>query len=199
MSFRKEKKYRLTPSDLLVLSSTLKKYGMRQIHKTRIVSSIYFDTLQNDLFWQSEEGILPRKKIRIRWYNKLDNYTLEKKISSIEGRFKFSDELKNIVSLNDLYQKNLFDKDYGNLVPTLEVSYQRSYYVYNKIRFTFDSDIKYKSLISNSKVFYRDFENVVEIKVPIFCSDDFIEKQMPNPIERFSKYCRGINICNRYY
>ena len=107
-------------------------------------------------------------------------------------------KLNNIISLKYLYQNNLYDKDYGNLIPTLIVSYKRSYFVYNQISYTFDRDNKYKSLVSNSNIFYKDFENVVEIKVPLYCSDDFIENQIPNPIERFSKYCRGINICNRY-
>ena len=38
------------------------------------------------------EGVIHRKKIRLRWYgnikNKLENSNLEKKINSVEGKFK---------------------------------------------------------------------------------------------------------------
>ena len=52
-------------------------------------SSIYFDNRTLDMFSDSEEGNLPRKKIRLRSYPPNSNKkNLEIKISSIEGRFK---------------------------------------------------------------------------------------------------------------
>ena len=98
------------------------------------------------MFNQSEEGIVPRKKVRIRWYENKNNFTLEKKISGIEGRFKTTKKLMNFTNVNDLLKTNFFDKDYGSLYPTLMISYDRAYYSLKKMRITFDSNIEYKNL-----------------------------------------------------
>ena len=68
MSFRKEKKFKLNKSELKFLKSSLIKNGMSELYPKRIISSCYFDTLNLKIFHDSEEGILPRKKIRLRWY-----------------------------------------------------------------------------------------------------------------------------------
>lgn len=79
MSFRKEKKYRLTTFDYHMLQNLLFKKGMQRLYEKRVVNSIYYDTSSLDMFHQSEEGELPRKKIRIRWYNNDKKFSLEKK------------------------------------------------------------------------------------------------------------------------
>ena len=69
MSFRKENKYRLSSSDQKLLKASLLATGMRSQYPKRKISSCYFDTADLALFTASEEGILPRKKVRVRWYN----------------------------------------------------------------------------------------------------------------------------------
>ena len=69
MSFRKEKKFRLSQSDILLTKSTLIKSGMITLHPNRVITSQYFDTKCHRIFSESEEGLL-QKKIRVRWYNK---------------------------------------------------------------------------------------------------------------------------------
>ena len=44
MSFRKEKKFRLSQSDILLAKSTLIKSGMITLHPSRVITSQYFDT-----------------------------------------------------------------------------------------------------------------------------------------------------------
>ena len=105
MSFRKEKKFRLSTSDMLKLKNDLFKTGMTTLHKPRKVNSCYFDTQHLTLYHESEEGVLPRKKIRIRWYNNDRKFSKETKISSIEGRYKFSKKSSFITSIKEL--KNL--------------------------------------------------------------------------------------------
>ena len=69
----------------------------------RKIESIYFDNKIKTSFKDSEEGVVPRKKIRIRNYPATKKINLlEKKISSIEGRFKTSE------SIND-EKKRLFN------------------------------------------------------------------------------------------
>ena len=88
MSFRKEKKYRLTISDQNILKYSLMDKGMKQLFPMRQVNSCYLDTLDLSLFFASDEGILPRRKLRYRWYANSFKAKKELKISSTEGRYK---------------------------------------------------------------------------------------------------------------
>tara|TARA_B110000238_G_C16131893_1_gene441850 strand:+ start:1559 stop:2167 length:609 start_codon:yes stop_codon:yes gene_type:complete len=197
MSYRKEKKYRLTINEFFLMKKTLLDKGMVALYDTRKVNSVYFDNFSHDMFSQSEEGVLPRKKIRLRWYENNNDFTLEKKISSIEGRFKIVNKSKNYKNMNEVINATLFEKEYGTLYPSLLVSYDRTYYTLNKMRITFDFNINYKNLRLNSLINYIDPERVVEIKTPIDCGDDFIKKSIPYPTSRFSKYSRGLLISQR--
>tara|TARA_B100000902_G_C27289561_1_gene906380 strand:- start:96 stop:692 length:597 start_codon:yes stop_codon:yes gene_type:complete len=190
MSFRKEKKYRLTYSELLIIKKNLIQSGMNSLYPARIINSCYFDTHDLKLFSESEEGVLPRKKVRIRWYNKQNNFTKEVKISSIEGRFKYQKKI-NIQKFEDLSNLRIFDKLYGELTPILNVSYEREYFSYKSLRLTFDKNITYTFLKSISKPVFNDNECVMEIKVPINCNENYIEKLIHLPTTRFSKYTRG--------
>ena len=88
MSFRSETKFRLSYGDKYLLKSNLLSLGMKQLYPSRLINSQYFDTEKLQMFFDSEEGIVPRKKIRVRWYHEKHEKNLETKISSIEGRFK---------------------------------------------------------------------------------------------------------------
>jgi SPX domain protein involved in polyphosphate accumulation len=88
MSFRKEKKIRLSYADFFKIQNEMINRGFIELHPARIVNSLYFDNENLSFFVDSEEGVLPRKKIRVRWYDDDFNFTKETKISSIEGRFK---------------------------------------------------------------------------------------------------------------
>ena len=157
MSFRKEHKYRLTQSDQKLLKAYLVSEGMLEIYPARRVNSVYFDTRELSFFYESEEGILPRKKVRIRWYNNQNIFTKEVKTSSIEGRFKTTDRLyKNnfIPEFDVVFQ----DQNYGILTPSLLINYQREYYSIKDLRITFDSCTTYTDLRRLSRRFFRDPE-----------------------------------------
>lgn len=62
----------------------------------------------------------------------------------------------------------------------------------NNMRITFDKNITYQYLRTTDNRKYFEPERVVEIKTPISCSDDFVEKHIPYPTARFSKYSRGL-------
>lgn len=192
MSFRKEKKFRVTVSDFQKFKNQLYRQGMKNLFEQRIITSIYFDTVDLNMFHDSEEGVLPRKKVRIRWYNNLSAFSLENKISSIEGRFKTTSKLENINSEDNIIKRNLFDKHYGHIQPTLKVSYQRSYFIFKKMRVTFDKNINYQNLKHADERKYYDPERVIEVKIPVSCPDDFFEKIIPHTTARFSKYSRGL-------
>ena len=192
MSYRKEKKFRLSNSDFLLLKSILISKGLKELFNKRKITSQYFDTNDFKMFADSEEGVLPRKKVRVRWYNNdLSDLQYEEKTSSIEGRFKLSNKIDKD-TFNRMYTKGSLNALYGKIFPSIKISYFREYYTLNNLRITFDSNIIYTH--NNHKAEYRDYENVVEIKTSIDTPDDFIESIVPVPVSRFSKYCRAFLI-----
>ena len=66
------------------------------------------------------------------------------------------------------------DSQYGQLIPTLFVSYFRKYYFLDNLRITFDRNISYQNLRSDLGVNMIDPECVMEIKTDISTDDDFI-------------------------
>jgi len=191
MSFRKEKKLRLSRSDLLIIKNDLISEGMKQLYPDRKVNSCYFDTQDFKMFFESEEGVLPRRKIRFRWYDSNMNVSKETKISSIEGRYKYTEKVNNIHLFDQIMDLYLYDRNYGKLSPSLFIQYNREYYSYENMRLTFDSEIKYKDLSLVNSPEIEDMEVVMEIKTPINIEDDFIESRLIQNFVRFSKYSRG--------
>lgn len=190
MSYRKEKKFKLTKYEFGKLKNYFLNRGMYVLHKTRKINSLYYDNALIDMFKDSEEGILPRKKLRIRWYNSFSTSSIETKYSSIEGRFKTT--VPASYCSPQSFPKTIYDKEYGALTPSMFVSYNREYFQLKELRVTFDSFIKYRNyryLIHNE---YEEKECVMEIKVSLETSDDYIESIVPYPSSRFSKYSRGI-------
>ena len=193
MSFRKEKKIKLTLSDQQLIKNNLLSYGMKVLYPARQVNSCYFDTKDLRFFHDSEEGVLPRKKVRIRHYNYENIYTKETKITSVEGRYKKIKSFnKDISKLN--YSFTFNDLSVGIIYPTLIVSYYREYFLFQNLRITFDSLIRYKNLLSHIPWEERDSECVMEIKTRIDIDDDFIFNVINIPTSRFSKYCRGLQM-----
>ena len=90
MTFRKEYKYKLNYSELAICKAQLMQLGMKQLYPPRTVNSIYLDTPDYKMVQESDEGIVPREKHRIRWYEKEMRFQYEIKTSALEGRFKNS-------------------------------------------------------------------------------------------------------------
>ena len=194
MTFRKEKKFRLTSYDSDSLKSKLLLQGMEPLYEKREVNSLYYDTNLYDMYHDSEEGLLPRRKMRIRWYDNIEKANIEVKISSLEGRFKTSNFI-HVKSENTL-PSTLNDHHYGMTLPSLRVSYTREYFMFEAMRVTFDSDIKYLNYRRAQNIPFKDDECVMEIKTGINVPDDYIESLVPFPVARFSKYSRGLLITN---
>jgi len=193
MSFRKEFKFITTLNNFHILKKTIISQGAKKLFPSRKISSLYFDNNLFSSFHDSEEGVVPRKKIRLREYpEKSKKINLEIKISSIEGRFKTSKEIDKL-NFEKIKTFGYLDKIYGICKPIINVTYSREYYEYKKSRFTFDRDIIYTSL-NGRKIL--DSCNVFEIKLS---DKDNIEEYINKfglKNSRFSKYCRGVNsIC----
>ena len=122
MSFRKEEKLHVNKNKLHNLLDWIFENEGYKLHDTRVVSSTYFDNDEMQMFYDSEEGCVPRKKIRIRSYTKkahrIGESALEIKTSSIEGRFKTTNKSADIDKIMSL---GFFDQDYGVCKPKVRV------------------------------------------------------------------------------
>ena len=196
MSFRKEIKFNLNKLNLEKFLFWIEKEGAEKLHNKRIVNSIYFDNKKLSMYHDSVEGIIPRKKIRMRNYNKNNEFLFEKKISSQEGRFKTS---KKILKYNEIIKSGHLDSQYGLCKTKIKVSYLRSYFTFKSFRITLDQNINYFKFEKNhsSKFAYKDSEFVAEIKGKNL-NQDFLDNYFPFTSIRFSKYCRGIDLINGY-
>jgi hypothetical protein len=196
MSYRIEEKIPLSKYEAISFIENLKQQGCSNLYPMRRINSDYFDNHQYDLYRDSEEGLLPRKKIRIRHYpDELSiKYNLETKVSSIEGRYKISEAItpKNLRTYNE---EGYFDKEYGILKPKVNVSYNRKYYLYKGIRITLDTEIHYQDLRHSSNKYF-EHSCVIEIKAPNETSLDFLLYIIPENRRRFSKYCNAIRLLN---
>lgn len=184
MELRNEIKFNLNDSIAKIFlnkSKTIKQFSDRQIH------SIYYEKSNFKFFTDSEEGTVPRKKIRYRWYN--ENF--EKGILEIKKTLStHREKIKKKTDINDLKNKLLL----LGLKPVLKVSYIRQYFVIDKLRFTFDKHITYKKvnqyLRPIVKVNVQD--NIIELKSSISTDYSIILQDIIQYRTRYSKYCEGI-------
>ena len=198
MTFRVEKKIFVSLANTAKFYKLLKEKYAIEFYPARKIFSIYFDNEKFAMFNDSEEGIVPRKKIRIRSY---DNFTsnkkyLEMKISSTEGRFKTNKIIEDKI-FNKFINKGYFDLNYGLCKPKLIVSYMRSYYKVKSLRLTIDKKIYFKKFTSinslNSNFVVNIDKFVVEIKSKI--EEGILEKildEFPFNDLRISKYCDAV-------
>ena len=192
MSFRKEIKLKLSQKKLPEFIELINNKGATELYPKRKISSLYFDNIIKQSHHDSEEGTIPRKKIRIRSYpnEKKRKYLFEKKYSSAEGRFKKSKKISNNY-YKQIINNGYFDKMYGILKPILHVEYSREYFLYNNFRITVDQNIKYK--VFNKKIIKYDLNPIIEIKFNKKLNEDNIINLFTNKLVRFSKYSNAIN------
>ncbi len=195
MSFRIEDKFFFRPENILQFKEFLTKKSAKKLHKNRIIKSLYFDNLNLEMYRDSVEGSVPRKKIRIRNYPHSDdkNFYLEVKTSSIEGRFK----TRKIISKNDFenFKKNgILDNTYGTCLPNFYVSYEREYIKINDVRISIDKKISYENFLTN--VVFTDTKSIVELKTSVEKNIDDLVKDFPFQKIRFSKYCFAVESLN---
>ena len=204
MSYRIEEKLRIAKGKIFQLRNWIIKNKGIVLHPSRIINSIYFDNEGYSMYNQSVEGVLPRKKIRLRTYgeNFIVNKNINKeiKISSVEGKYKISEPEKDPLKLLDF---GIYDNNYGLCLPILNVSYERSYYKMENVRITVDEKIIYKKIINRkvSELSTSDDFSIIELKSQSFKLINQININFPFERTRFSKYCRGVeftrlNYCN---
>ena len=193
MSFRIEKKYQFALAKLTNFYEFLSENSAKQLYPRRLIKSIYFDNQSFSSYNDSIEGVLPRKKIRIRNYPNMNKkFNLEMKINSIEGRFK---TVEKNVKYNDFLKKGYFDTEYDLCFPVLEINYLREYISVFNLRITLDTSISYKKYNDKRSIPLME-SAIVEVKSNNLENFNYIEDKIHFPTKRFSKYCNAIDELN---
>ena len=182
----------------------------KKMYNTRIVNSIYFDTFSHKNVWDNINGFSNRKKIRVRWYNKIKNsdvfieikekknFVTKKKVQKL-GKFSTLDEL-NLYFKSDVFLNHEYlhmNKEYLNQI--LQVQYEREYYTStnNKLRITIDRKIK---ISKDQKTMLQLDDVILEIKYNISDSDYvnqlILNYKLNNRNRKYSKYVNSFLILN---
>jgi len=191
LSFRIEEKLYIKSENLIDFKEYLLKKSAKKLYESREIQSLYFDNDNLQMYNDSIEGLVPRKKIRIRNYpnNKDNKIYFEVKNSSIEGRFK-TREIINNDSSEEKISKGVFDNQYGLCSPKIFVKYNREYYLINDVRISVDTNIFYNDYKTNYQV--SDDRVIAELKTSITKNIDELVEDFPTQRIRFSKYCFGV-------
>jgi len=190
MSFRIEEKILIGKNEIIEFKKTCQKKFLKKLYQPRLIRSLYFENLNNDIYNDSVEGILPRKKIRVRNYpnEEKNEFYLEKKISSVEGRFKQKKKIDNL-NFEKIIKYGFYDDNYGYCKPLIYVEYDRHYYILDKTRLTHDSNIKY--YLFQSRIVKYEENEIFEIKTNFNTDLNELHSIFPMNRTRFSKYCNG--------
>jgi len=162
--------------ETLLSTSLTRAFPNRQVH------SVYFDTPGLALLHESEEGLNPRTKYRVRWYDGLaQQLTIEIKRSESLSRLKSSHQLPLGTDLPTCLHTRR-----GMLVPTALVSYERQYLSCDTGRVTIDTNISTTAL-PNGRVRHHHL-SVAEFKAPFSKVDINADYSRVFSTDRFSKY-----------
>lgn len=195
MSFRIEDKLHIENKNLIDFKEFLLKKKAKKIHQPRIIESLYFDNTNFQIYNDSVEGLVPRKKIRVRNYPETEDkkFYLEIKNSSLEGRFKTREIIEEKKFKKFIYN-GIFDQQYGTCFPVLHVKYLREYLILGDVRISIDKNITYRNFKTNNQI--NDDRVIAELKTSINKDIDNLIEEFPIQRIRFSKYCFAIERLN---
>ena len=196
---RIEQKLEISKLQYFDILNWIKNNNGRILYPERIIYSRYFENNNMQMYFDTIEGIVPRKKIRVRTYGSNqflapeNNYSLEIKMTTEFYRLKKTNKNINLeILLEDGYLDNL----YGFCNQLIDISYIREYFMVKNTRVTIDKEIKYKLINLNNhfkKTFFEDEKYVLEIKADINTNISFLLNNFDFPRSKFSKYERGID------
>ncbi len=196
---RNEIKFKLNNSNLIKFKNETKLFS---VYPQRKIFSIYFDTIDYKDFIDSEEGTVPRKKIRLRYYNSffgnLNDDKIIKGSLELKKTLDFHREKKSIKIFDTLENSIIVCKNFLNQkrYPVCAIKYQRNYYKsFSGIRITLDKNIQYYKINKDHKLILSNFENenIIEIKIENIDKDYSFETDFLSAYRvRFSKYCEAV-------
>mgnify|MGYP001199348116 CR=1 FL=1 len=200
MKPRIEEKLEVSRKDYPKAIAWLSNNGFTVLHPTRIVNSVYFDNHKLQMLFDAQEGITPRRKIRIRYYGSdqftsTQSFALEVKESTALGRLK---SIQSDLNISNTLSKGVYDKIYGLCFPVVKIKYKREYFKLNNWRITLDRDLTYENY--GNPFFFKnkasDLAFVLEIKTSIDQDINLLRNFFDFPRSKFSKYERAFEHLN---
>ena len=212
---RYEKKFRISKSEFPIFVSLVNKLKFKVHYESRFISSIYYDTVNFNLYRDSINGVSQRRKYRARFYNdNSEEINFEEKIKIADLGYKKIHSKKDLKNINKIKLFFMMDKKckYVHIptrflkiyYPVSFINYFRSYFISydNKIRITYDEKINYSKIINYKKDFslgtkIPDLLGVIEIK---YDEENITSKNvildltscLNFHLSRNSKYCNSI-------
>lgn len=222
--YRHELKFKISNSAAEVLKQKLslilkKDKNAYYSDGSYLIKSLYFDDLDSTSYYEKMDGVLYRKKYRIRIYNNNDEFIrLEKKMKHNTYTAKeqiliskdiyskiLNGKLDEIDSPTGLLEEFITNSKTKHLVPSVIVLYHRTAFTYpvSEVRITFDSHIQ--SGLYNYDLFDKQVpmynvsepgKQVLEVKfnevLPLHIAN--ILNDIPSCKEAVSKFaiCRSI-------
>lgn len=186
---------------------------------TYIIRSLYFDDDESSSYYEKLDGVLHRKKYRIRIYNyddsvikleckhKDDSYTLKRSTSITREDVEdlISGNIDHIKTDNELLKELVLEMKLKRLKPSVIVDYRRLAFTYpvSEVRVTFDYQVS--SGYNNYDIFDRnatsistidDKELVLEVKFNDILPSHIalLLQSVPTVRQAFSKFavCRSM-------
>ncbi len=224
-AYRHEYKYQIACGQAALLEARARAVLMPDPHVGQdgayVIKSLYFDTLQDDCFFESEDGYDNRAKFRIRYYNEDTAFLRLEKKSKRNGMTKkescritkeqcevfLSGRVPAVRDDMPATMRSLFlEMQFKQMVPKVIVIYERIPFVYptGNVRVTFD-----RSLMSSNDI--SGFLGPIQTKRPVFPKGESLlevkwDELLPDHIRHhlsldtlqwtsFSKYylCRKFN------
>ena len=218
--FRHEYKYAISYEEMLGLRQKLNELlDIDRDYNGYIVRSLYFDSINDIDYYEKLDGVINRKKIRLRIYepnSKKVKLELKSKYDyhqQKESLLITSEDAKNIINENYGvllgYKEDIASKIYSILTmncykPKVIIEYQRiAYTTRNGTRITFDYNIRKSDQVDN---FFDKDINYLELTPPQnivleIKFDRFLEPYISNVLNQYiarkesiSKYVMGRNV-----
>ncbi len=222
--YRHELKFKISNSAAEVLKQKLslilkKDKNAYYSDGSYLIKSLYFDDLDSSSYYEKMDGVLYRKKYRIRIYNNNDEFIrLEKKMKHNTYTAKeqmliskdiyskiLNGKIDEIENATGLLEEFITNSKVKHLVPSIIVLYHRTAFTYpiSDVRITFDSNIQ--SGLYSYDLFNRDVpmydvsepgKQVLEVKfnevLPLHIAN--LLNDIPSCKEAVSKFaiCRSI-------
>ncbi len=194
--YRQEEKFFFNIENLSYILNYFKAFPINPIRR---VNSIYFDTSDLETFNDGEEGVVPRKKFRFRWYG--NSNTISQNLGSIEIKTTYEHfKEKNTITKKKILEAKKYFATLLNvkLFPICQISYDRAYYLNDEnYRFTFDYNIQFKKV--GGAIFHKINQNIFEVKYSSMQSHNITISNLADKKTRFSKYNEAIlKLCLNY-
>mgnify|MGYP004444624999 FL=1 len=163
MQYRYEMKYVLSDTEALALQQQLKHLLYPDTHGKQqdgsyLIKSLYFDTIDNSAMYEKNDGVLMRRKFRIRYYDNDSSFIrLEKKmkhnnmtakqqarITRMEYNAIVAGNYDAVGNTHPLVIEFISLCKAEHLVPSVVVEYNRLAFTYpvSDVRITFDRKIR---------------------------------------------------------